>query len=238
MRDKLQEINAAQFTWSKINAGNNNLPDWVIDAPVGITKLGTLYNDSVKFILDDLNKTEEFVNTLVSVSNSASITRTFINGRKGGSIKQIVGEGDYEVIFNIKIISEIGFNVGNFINSNVIVKPVGNGNPLGGANLGNFISEPLSIPTPMFPLQADFHPNVSMTNLIQFLTKFYQNPSYSNIKVESLYLNDIFGIYNIVPYSINTQQNHESTNTYNIIISAYSDNSNDSDTYSNEIIPI
>lgn len=227
---------------SKINSGMNNLPDWVTNYPVGTTQLGTPYFDSVKFLLDNSNETDEYINTVISVTNSANVARSFINGRKGGSIKQMVGEGDWDITFNIKIFSDFLIDSNRQLNDNITIQKVGTGfnSNLSINSTGININDPLS---PIFQrvqphYQGDYYPNDSLSRLISFLTKFYQDQNFINIKVESLYLNDIFNIYNIVPYSINTQQNTEDTNMYNIIIQAYSDFADNTNDYSEEIIPI
>lgn len=224
------------FVWSKINSGRNSLPDWVENSAIGYTSLGTPYFDSIKLKLDDFNVSDEYVNTLISVSNSAEISRTFVNGRKG-SICQITNEGDYDITMNIKIFSEFGTDNPNFQN-NVEIHKTGrpfiqglgigrtgvNINPF---NLGIFQQHDYS---------TAYTPNYELSKLISLINKFYTDYSYNTIQVESLYLNDVFGIFNIIPYSIQTQQDVDNINTYTVIIQAYSSFPDDPDTLS-EIIP-
>ena len=226
--DKLQIINGGQQLFSKTHAGNNGLPDWVTTRVDGYTKLGTPYFDSVRFTLDENNFTNKYISCLISVVNSTNIVKSFVNGRNGGSIKQLVGEGDYDIVFNIKIISDFSINNGD-INGTEVTK-VGNGDGdttvnkifQGKNNFSNFDTK--SNMNPGFSkYQGDYLPNEEIRYLTNFFSKFNKDYNYKNIGVESFYLNDCFGINSIVPYNITTSQNNESSNTYNYIISAYSD---------------
>lgn len=214
--DRLFLTNIGQKVYTKLSSGSHLIPNWLVNEEVGLTGLGTPYYDSVKFKLDDLNETPEFIESVISISNSANISKTYINGRKS-SVKQITGFGDYEITFNIKLVSPKEVSKYDIIPGTQI-QEVGIGVPIVNA--------------------TDYAPNTELRNLINFFNIFYANMSYKNIEVKSLYLNNAFGITNIVPYSISTQQNIDSTNTYNIVIAAYSDFAEDTSTYSNEIIPL
>lgn len=231
--DRLFLTNISQKVYSKGLSGSHLIPNWLVNEEVGLTGLGTPYYDSVKFKLDDLNETPEFIESVISISNLANISKTYINGRKS-SVKQITGFGDYEITFNIKLVSPHTLGTDSSI-----------------SNIENAIKNKSNTlpPPPYTEVQkvgiggvsyksADYVPNTELRNLINFFNIFYANMSYKNIEVKSLYLNNAFGITNIVPYSISTQQNIDSTNTYNIVIAAYSDFAEDTSTYSNEIIPL
>lgn len=244
MIDPINRNTKAQFVTSKINAGFNNLPDWAINAPVGTTKLGTPYFDSVKMKLSETNTTDEYINTLISVSKNSNVIATKINGRKG-FVKQIVDEGDYDIVMNIKIFAEYDL-IDTSVHDNLTTRQVGRGfNPnVNISPTGIEIQDPIGLVADGFntfrnrpKYLGDYTPNGELGLLIDFLTQFENDKTYTNIQIESLYLNDVFGIYNIVPYSISTQQNAENSNMYNIIISAYSDLPDETDEYSREIIP-
>lgn len=249
MIDQINRNTKAQFVTSKINAGFNNLPDWIVNAPVGTTKLGTPYFDSVKMKLSETNTTDEYINTLISVSKNSNVIATKINGRRG-FVKQIVDEGDYDIIMNIKIFAEYDMMDPAGINNNVTSRRVGRGfNPyINISTTGVDIPDPIGTATGLIndgfatfrniPIyQGDYTPNGELGALMNFLTEFENDKTYANIQIESLYLNDVFGIYYIVPHSISTQQNAENSNMYNIIISAYSDLPDETNEYSREIIP-
>lgn len=231
--DEVRKNTLQSFVWSKINSGRNTLPDWIENKSIGFTSLGTPYFDSVTFILDEFNKSEEYINSLISVSSQAEISKSFVNGRKG-SIKQITNEGDFDITFNIKILSEFGTTT-----SDVELRKVGRRFDVGvdinrnGVNID--LNNILNI-TNRNQYEMAVLPNSNTRNLIDLIYEFYNNSSYTNVKVESLYLNNVFGIYNIIPYSIQTQQNPDEINAYNIIIQAYSDFIDDEKTIS-EIIP-
>ena len=240
--NKVALITGAQFANSKLQAGNNNLPDWIVNSPVGNTLIGTPYYDSVKFTLDALNESDEYINTVIAVSNSAQISQTYVNGRRG-SVKQMINESDYDIAFNIKITSP--FTLDKSPNLNYFKQQVGKGNITGIAGgifqaAGQVINDPLSVARgdlmSVGGYQGDYTPDLEMYKLLNVINTFYNNTSYANIKVDSLYLNNVFGIKYIVPYSVQTQQDPESTNTYNIVINAYSDIV-DNELYESEIIP-
>lgn len=243
--DGVTRRTVAQHVWQKVNAGNNTMPDWVINSPVGVTKLGTPYNDSVTFSLDDYTTTDEYINSLISLSNNANITQTYVNGRKGGSIKQITGESDWDIIFNIKVFAEYSFDrgdIGNHGDDMLEIQRVGNGSADNTIQkIGQFINSPFETTfgnKTVIEYMGDYNPNFELSKLINFFNKFYSDEKYNNVKVNSLYLNNIFGIYNIIPYSIQTQQSVDETNVYNITINAYSDiNDSDIQNYESEIIP-
>jgi len=242
MIDKLRLITIGQFGFSKLNAGNNRLPDWITNTPVGNTNLGTPYYDSVKFKLGTL-ESEEFVNSRVSVVNNAQIVKTMIPGRSGGSVKQLMGEGDYSLTFTIKVFApmfpkkyaQTTQRVGNRNNGIKSKKGVADI-----YTLGQIVAEPSSVgglnDEGSAPYQGDYYPNEELASLVDLFYEFYTNKTYINMEVESIYLNDIFGIYNIVPYSFSTQQS-DSSNSYEITIQAYSDKQDPRASSESEIIP-
>lgn len=233
-----------KFVASKIASGINNVPDWQDNDPIGYAKTGVPIFDDVSFSLTDnfdfftrsvsndfyidefgvkqyinpnfSNSNDilgAYTNCTITIANSANVSRTFINGRKGGSVKQITSPGDYEITFNINIFSD-------YSNLN---QPEGTLNEVG-YNFGK--------PQRAF---GNYYPNMELEKINTFFNKFYTNVTLEDVKVKSNYLNNNFGIMKIIPYSFNTMQNHDYTNTYNLIINAYSQF--DDDSGKNEIIP-
>lgn len=234
MDDNITKRTTRRLIFSKLTSGSNSFPDWLENSPVGTSSLGTPYYDSVRFILDDDLFSEEYVNSLISVTTSAEISRTYVNGRKG-SIKQITNEGDYEITFKIKIFSEFGYTT-----SDVTRRRVGRGLPV--PQIGTFSDRVgfrpdfASFVTERKQYEMASTPNSNVRELVDLINEFYNNSEYVNMQVESLYLNDVFGIYNIIPYSIITQQNYDEINSYEIVIQAYSD-FQDIENVEQEIIP-
>lgn len=242
MTDKLAIITAAQFGFSNLNAGNNRLPDWLTNTSIGNTNLGTPYYDSVKFKLGAL-ESAEFINCHVSVVNNAQIVKTMIPGRVGGSVKQLMGEGDYSLTFKMKVFAPMFPSSDNSFTATK--QKVGIRNDITSKKgvalsaTGQFIAEPSNFIDGFEgtePYQGDYYPNDEMYALVDLLYEFYTNKTYINMEVESIYLNDIFGIYNIVPYSFSTQQS-DSSNSYEITIQAYSDKQDPRASSISEIIP-
>jgi hypothetical protein len=210
---------------SKAFAGVNSVPDWVENYPIGVAPTGSPYLDSVRFSLFDninIGSVEEYlelgpyINSTVSVSNNVKIAKTNINGRKTGPVKQFISQNDYNIIFNIDIFGE--FSPEGPLDDNININQVGRTNR----------NE---------EYRGNYYPDAELQKINEFLNRFYSDDTIQYINVESSYLNDNFNISRIIPHSIKTKQNHKFTNTYSLIIKAYSEFSDDDPSIDQEIIP-
>ena len=248
--DRVALTTAAQHGFSKLNAGNNQLPDYIVNSKMGETGLGTPYYDSVEFNLDQNIKTSEYVNCVIAVNRRTKITKSLIKGRNNGSIKQMINEDDYDITFNLKLFSPFSFNNNVELDVNGPLKKqiVGKANSQVGAfrqdlrSIGSLVAEPTQIVQTLTndnpKYQGDYTPDAELETLMSFFTEFNQNITYKHVIVTSLYLNNNLGVNNIIPYSISTSQNTEFTNMYNVIIKAYSDIPDDRASFKSEIIPL
>lgn len=211
--DILRDKTALRDAASKLGAGLNTVPDWTENMPVGISATGVPFFDSVTFSLVDLSTDTfygpsfqgvigQYINSKISVNNDATVSRTLINGRKGGSVKQLIAQDDYLITFDITIMAEYSAMFHNA--DNTLYK----NNGLTGLTM---------------PSYGNYYPNGEMQKIMSFFKTFYEDITYQHVWVKSNYLNSVFGITKIIPYSINTQQDHEVTNSYKITINAYSE---------------
>lgn len=235
--DRMLLTNAANTTYQKLNAGNNSLPNILENKTVGISPLGTPYYDSVFFYINEEIMSDIYINCVISANKLINISTTSIPGRNS-NVLQYVDRGGWDIIFNIKLISDFGSNVSPDEEDNIQERQVGkNKSKLG--EVVQAITNPLSLfDSPLtYRWQTDYQPDTKLKNLIAFFDKFYDDPTYQNIIVVSKYLNNNLDVNKIIPYSISTAQNQEFTNQYDITISCFSDIDSDGLLYNDEIIP-
>ena len=240
LNDRMLLTNAGNMTYQKLNAGNNSLPNILENKTVGMTPLGTPYYDSVKFELNELIFSDEYINCVISANKLINIATTTIPGRNA-NVLQYVDQGGWDIIFNIKLVSDFGTN--NFDEDTIQERQIGmKKDSYNKALAGKIIqtaTNPLSIlDSPQtYRWQTDYQPDSKLKNLLEFFDEFFLNPTWQNIKVTSKYLNNNLTVDRIIPYSISTAQNVDYTNQYDITISCYSDIDADGLLYNDEIIP-
>lgn len=236
--DKQALQNAANFTYQKLNAGNNTLPYWLETQSVGTSLLSTPYNDYVRFWLSDSIYTEMYVSCVIAGNKNINVASTSIPGRNS-NVLQFVDKGGWDIVFNIKLVNDFGMNVNESTEHNYKVREVGKDNSLSNINkVVRIASNPLSVlDSQVINNQIDALPDTKLMNIMQFFDKFFDDTSYKNIKVESKYLNCNLDVNYIIPYSISTSQNTEWTNQYDITIQCYSDIDDENDSFYDEIMP-
>lgn len=235
-KDRLLKQNAGNMLYQKVTAGNNKLQNILENNTVGTSLLGTPYFDSVIFWLNDEYYTEGYINCVISANKMINISSTSIQGR-GNNVLQFVDKGGWELVFNIKLVSD--FQTNEVEDADNIKERLIGSNPSAVMQGIATISNPLSVfDSPAnFRWQTDYQPDKKLKNILEFFDKFFDDTTYQNIRVTSKFLNNNLGVEHIVPYSINTAQNVDYTNQYDITISAYSDIDAFSNEYNDEIIP-
>ena len=238
LKDRLLLTNAGNMIYQKLNAGNNSLPNILENKTLGLTPLGTPYYDSVIFDLDENNSSYEFINCVISANKLINISTTSIPGRNS-NVLQYVERGGWDIIFNIKLISDFGSNISPDEDDNIQERRIGKNNTTFNKVIQT-VTNPLSLlDSPLtYKWQTDYQPDTKLKNTIVFFDKFFDDATYQNIRVTSKYLNNNLGVDKIIPYSISTAQNVDYTNQYDITISCYSDIDADGLLYNDEIIPI
>lgn len=236
-KDKLLQRNVANHIYQRGFAGNNNLQNVLENNTVGTSFLGTPYYDSVIFWLNEDTYTEGYINCVISANKMINISTTSIQGRNA-NILQYVDRGGWEILFNIKLVSDFQTNEIEDAD-NIKEREIGR-NPSKVLETIGTLTRPLSIfDTPVtYRWQTDYQPDKKLKNLIEFFDTFFDDQSYQNIRVTSKFLNNNLGIDNVIPYSISTAQNVDYTNTYDITIACYSDVDAFSNEYKDEIIAI
>lgn len=237
LNDRMLLTNAGNMTYQKLNAGNNSLPNILENKEIGKTFLGTPFHDSVIFFLSDYTRTGEYINCVISANKLISIATTSIPGRNS-NVLQYVDRGGWDIIFNIKLISDFGVNEIEEDADNIQERQIGKNKTVLGKVVQS-VTNPLSLlDSPQtYRWQTDYQPDSKLKNILDFFDKFFDDPTYQNIRVTSKYLNNNLGVDKIIPYSISTAQNVDYTNQYDITISCYSDIDGDTNEYSDEIIP-
>lgn len=233
--DKTLLRNTGNILYQKLNAGNNSLPNILENKTIGMTPLGTPYYDSVVFELNDTLCTDEYINCVISANKLINIATTAIPGRNS-NVLQYVDQGGWDIIFNIKLISDFGTN--NFDEDTIQERRIGKKDTTVG-KIVQSATNPLSLlESPQtYRWQTDYQPDMKLKNILEFFDEFFKNATYQNIKVISKYLNNNLNVDRVIPYSISTAQNQDFTNQYDITISCYSDIDSDGLLYSDEIIP-
>lgn len=233
MADRLTNITRTRYGISKAASGTNLIPDWQENEPIGIAKTGAPFFDSVTLGLidipiatatnpeyyDDELIVGQYVNSVISVSSSAQISKTFVNGRRGGSVKQITNQGDFDITISLNIFSDYH------------TEELSDQGPAYTRPVGRVISRRGST------LFGNYYPDKELAKIINFFNEFYTNRTWQYVNINSLYLNNDFNITKIIPYSIHTSQNQNSTNMYSVIINAYSHFDDDPNIVTDEIIP-
>ena len=233
--DKTLLRNTGNILYQKLNAGNNSLPNILENKTIGISPLGSPYYDSVVFELNDTLCTAEYINCVISANKLINIATTSIPGRNS-NVLQYVDQGGWDIIFNIKLISDFGTN--NFDEDTIQERKIGKKDTTVG-KIVQSATNPLSLlESPQtYRWQTDYQPDMKLKNILEFFDEFFKNATYQNIKVVSKYLNNNLNVDRVIPYSISTAQNQDYTNQYDITISCYSDLDADGLLYSDEIIP-
>lgn len=235
-KDRLLMQNAGNMLYQKVTAGNNQLQNILENNTVGRTSMGTPYYDSVIFWLNEDYYTEGYVNCVISANKMINISTTTIQGR-GANVLQYVDKGGWEIVFNIKLVSD--FQTNEVEDADNIKERLVGRNPSPIMQDIATLSNPLSVfDSPAnFRWQTDYQPDKKLKNVLEFFDKFFDDVTYQNIRVTSKFLNNNLGVERVIPYSINTAQNVDYTNQYDITIACYSDIDSDAMEYNDEIIP-